>query len=251
LPVPPGRQLRLITNTRRPGLAGARNSGILAGASDLVAFCDDDDTWLPDKLSLQVERLQSAAAEFVSCGTRFHYADRVVARAAQGTVGLSQLARRRYPEMGAPTFLMRRSALDELGLVDEDIPGGYGEDYDLLLRAARRGPIVAVERPLIDVYWHQQSFFTDRWQTIIDGLRYLLGKHQELKADRRGCARILGQIAFAEAALSHRASAFRVSGQALARFPLERRAYLALAVASGLLSPTSLARMANRRGRGI
>ena len=51
--------------------------------------------------------------------------------------------------------------------------------------------------------------------------------------------------------LSHRASAFRVSGQALARFPLERRAYLALAVASGLLSPTSLARMANRRGRGI
>jgi len=249
--VPTGRQLRLIANTRRPGLAGARNSGILAGVSDLVAFCDDDDAWLPDRLSLQVERLEFAAAEFVSCGTRFHYSDRIVPRAAPPTVDLQQLARRRFPELGAPTFLIRRTALDEIGLIDEDIPGSYGEDYDLLLRAARRGPIVAVERPLIDVYWHQQSFFTDRWQTIIDGLRYLLDKHPELSADKRGLARIQGQIAFAEAAMARRSRACRTSTQALRSYPLERRAYIALAVASGIVPAASVARLANRRGRGI
>jgi glycosyltransferase involved in cell wall biosynthesis len=249
--VPGGRTLRLITNTRRPGLAGARNSGIVAGTSDLVAFCDDDDAWLPGKLSLQVERLEATAAEFVSCGTRFHYADRVTERAAPASVDLQQLARRRYPELGAPTFLIRRDALDQIGLIDEDIPGSYGEDYDLLLRAARRGPIVAVEQPLIDVYWHQQSFFADRWQTIADGLRYLLDKHPELRADRRGLARIQGQIAFAEAALARRSLACRSSSQALRNYPLERRAYVALAVASGVVPAVSVARMANRRGRGI
>src|SRR6266568_659803 len=56
--IPAGRRLRLMTNTRRPGLAGARNTGILAGTSDLVAFCDDDDTWRPDKVSLQVDLLE-------------------------------------------------------------------------------------------------------------------------------------------------------------------------------------------------
>jgi len=155
------------------------------------------------------------------------------------------------PGDGAPTFLIRRDVLDIIGLVDEDIPGSYGEDYDLLLRAARRGPIVAVERPLVDVYWHPRSFFADRWQTIVDGLSYLLDKHPELRSDKRGLARIQGQIAFAQAAMSRRSPAFVASRRALANNPLERRAYVALAVAFGAVPAASIARMANRRGRGI
>ncbi len=249
--VPSGRRLMLMANGRRPGLAGARNSGILAGSGDLVAFCDDDDAWLPEKINLQVAMLESAGAEFASCGTRFHYADRIIERPAPPSVELGQLVRRRFPEMGAPTFLIRREILEIIGLVDEDIPGSYGEDYDLLLRAARRMPVVAVERPLIDVYWHPQSFFTDRWQTIVDGLRYLLDKHPELRSDKRGLARIQGQIAFAQAAMARRSPAVLASGRALANNPLERRAYVALAVASGAVPAASIARMANRRGRGI
>ena len=90
--------------------------------------------------------------------------------------------------------------LTSIGLVDEQIPGSYGEDYDWLLRAARRRPIVAVEQPLVEVYWHWQSFFAERWEAIADALAYLLGKHPELRADRQGLARIQGQIAFAQAA---------------------------------------------------
>jgi len=101
------------------------------------------------------------------------------------------------------------------------------------------------------VYWHQQSFFSDRWQTIVDALTYLLDKHPEIRADNRGMARIAGQIAFAEAAMGHRARAVSASARALRKYPLERRSYLALAVACGLVSAASVARMANRRGRGI
>ncbi len=48
-------RVEAIANTREPGLAGARNSGILALDTDLVAFCDDDDQWLPGKLAAQVK----------------------------------------------------------------------------------------------------------------------------------------------------------------------------------------------------
>src|SRR5699024_5193036 len=45
------RPVRVLTNERTPGLTGARNTGILASAGELVAFCDDDDEWVPSKLS--------------------------------------------------------------------------------------------------------------------------------------------------------------------------------------------------------
>lgn len=249
--LPQGRRLRLLTNTRTPGAAGARNTGIVASDGELVAFCDDDDTWHAEKLRLQVERLYAASAGFVSCGTLFHYADRAIARRAPSSVDLQQLTRQRFPELGLPTFVLRRDALDDIGLLDEQIPGSYGEDYDLMLRAARREPIVAVEQPLIDVFWHQQSFFAQRWQTIADALRYLLAKHPELAADPRGMARIEGQTAFALAALAQRSAAFRASLRSLRGNLLERRAYLAMAVAAGVLPAASVVRLANRQGRGI
>jgi glycosyltransferase involved in cell wall biosynthesis len=249
--LPPGRRVRLLTNTRTLGAAGARNTGIIASDGPLVAFCDDDDAWDADKLRLQVELLDVAPLGFISCGTRIHYADRVITRSAPGSVSLQQLVRQRHPELGVPTFLLRRDALTEIGLLDEQVPGSNGEDYDFLLRAARRGPIDAVRQPLVDVFWHQQSYFTQHWQIIADSNEYLLGKHPELAADPRGRARIEGQVAFAHAALAHRAAAWRASFRALRGNPLERRPYLALAVAAGIIPASSIVRLANRRGRGV
>ena len=172
-------------------------------------------------------------------------------RPVPGYVNLPRIIRKRYPEFVFPAFILRQDALADIGLLDEQIPGSYGEDYDFLLRAARRGPIGAVEQPLVNTFWHQQSFFNQHWQIIADGLRYLLDKHPELVADPRGRARIEGQVAFAHAALGHRAAACRASLDALRGNPLERRAYLALAVAAGVIPASSVVRLANRRGRGI
>lgn len=249
--VPAGRQLRVLANIRKPGLAGARNAGIMAAAGTVIAFCDDDDTWRPDKLLRQVRLLNTSAAGFVACGVQICYSDHAVIRLPPALTGFDQLVRDRMTALHPSTFVIRRSALDEIGLVDEQIPGSYGEDYDLLLRAARRAPVRAVTEPLVDVLWHEQSFFAERWRTISDALRYLLVKHPELAADSAGRARIDGQIAFAEAALTQRREACRFIWRALRANPAERRAYLAIAVAAGVIPAASIVRAANRRGRGI
>jgi glycosyltransferase involved in cell wall biosynthesis len=249
--IPAGRQLRVLANTRTPGLAGARNAGITAAVGTVIAFCDDDDTWRPHKLTRQVELLNTSTSDFVACGVQIRYSDRAIVRMPPARTGLDQLVRHRVTALHPSTFVIRRSALDDIGLVDEEIPGSYGEDYDLLLRIAKRSPVLAVQQTLVDVLWHDQSFYAERWQTISDALRYMLTKYPALRADSLGRARIEGQIAFAEAALARRREACRFSWRALRGNPVERRAYLALAVAAGVIPATSIVRAANRRGHGI
>ncbi|GAB7051335.1 glycosyltransferase family 2 protein [Catenuloplanes indicus] len=246
------RVVRVIPNRRRPGLAGARNSGIDAATGDLIAFCDDDDEWLPGKLAAQLPALD-AGADFVCSGIRVTTGESEHERVLHRTrVSLADLLRDRITELHPSTFLIRAAALrDHIGLVDEDIPGSYAEDYEFLLRAARRGPLANVPSPGVLVRWYRRSHFTERWETISEALRWLLERYPEFAGEPAGLARVCGQIAFAEAALGNGRSAARWAGRTLAGNAREPRAYLALAVAGGLLSPDTVVRTLRRRGRGI
>jgi glycosyltransferase involved in cell wall biosynthesis len=253
-PLPAGRRLVLVGNDRTPGLAGARNSGILAATGELVAFCDDDDEWLPEKLARQVARLLATPAAAVSTtGILVRYQDRTTTRLAPTElVTHGQLLRSRLTELHPSTVLARRrQLLDDIGLVDEQIPGSYAEDYEWLLRASRHAPVLAVPEPLAVIHWHQSSFFSDRWRTIIAALTYLVDKHRELQREPSGLARIYGQIAFAHAALGERAKARSWARRTLSLNRRERRAYLALAISLGLISAKTVTRLAHAAGKGI
>ncbi len=150
------RTVRVMANDRTPGLAGSRNTGILAATSTLVAFCDDDDVWLPGKLLAQVDALEAeTGAEFVTTAMTVDYrGERSVRRAGRDRVDHASLIRSRMAMLHSSSFLADRVALvDGIGLVDETLPRSMAEDWDLLLRASARRPIVHVDEPLVDVTW--------------------------------------------------------------------------------------------------
>lgn len=249
----PGRTVRVLANDRTPGLAGARNTGITAAGGDVIAFCDDDDTWVPEKLALQVPVLMADRVVLAVGGIRIRYGDTTRERIPSGgTIEGSDLASSRVTGSHPSTFLIRRDALlGELGLVDEEIPYGYGEDYDLLLRAARIGRIAVVPAVLAVVLWHPGSYFSRRWAAMIDGLGYLVEKHPEIATDRRGRAWVEGQRAFAMAADGRRLAAARTALASLRLNPREPRGPLALLVAARVLSAERVLSTLNARGRGI
>jgi glycosyltransferase involved in cell wall biosynthesis len=252
--LPPNRTVRVLTNARTPGLAGGRNTGIEAATGELVAFCDDDDLWRPTKLRRQTAVLAGDPdLALVGCGIVLRHGDKLIAKPLpMTTVTLDDLLVSRVAEAHPSGFLARRSAiLDTIGLVDEEIPGSYAEDYDWLLRAAKHHPIILVDEPLVEVTWQSGSLFARRWQTIVDALTYLLVKHPELAASSFGRARISGQIAFAHAAMHHRHEARRWARRALRDDRHERRAYLALAASFGLLPINLALRAAHARGKGL
>jgi GT2 family glycosyltransferase len=250
----PARPVMVVTNNRKPGLAGGRNSGILASRGELVAFCDDDDVWLPGKLTAQVAMLKAdPTASIVSCGIRIDYDGTLVDRVLpKTTIQMPDLLRDRLTELHPSTFLMRRSAVvDGFGLVSEQVPGSFGEDYEFLLRASRAGAIRSVPEVGVIVRWHKSSYFMSRWETMSQGLTWLLESYPEFSTLPAGEARVAGQVAFAQAAMGHRASALRWAGRTVRHNPLEPRAYLALAIASGVVKPDAIIRRLHDRGRGI
>lgn len=250
----PRRPVRTLSNTRSPGLAGARNTGVLAARGAYVAFCDDDDLWLPEKLAIQLESLRQApGASMVTCGISIEYEGRRHDRALKRKViHLADLVRDRHAELHPSTFLFRTGTLrDEIGLVNESVPGGFGEDYELLLRAARYAPISNVEVPLVVVRWHPSSFFFRRWQTMAAGLNWLLDHYGEFAEDGRGFARVKAQVAFAEAAMGNRRESLASSWSAWRRHPLEPRIPLALLVNAGLVRSGTVMQGLHRVGRGL
>lgn len=248
------RTVRAVVNERAPGLAGARNTGVLAADHEIVAFCDDDDTWLPGKLGAQVGvLLDDPAAEMVSSGIRVDFEGRSTDRlAGSDAVTFAQLLRSRMAMLHSSTFVLRRAALvDGIGLLDEDLPGAQNEDWDLLLRAARRRPIAVVDRALVRVRWGRTSFYARRWDTKIASLEAMLERHPEIGQDPVGAARVAGQLAFAQACAGRRREAARQAGRAVRAHRREWRAGAALLVASGLVSGDRVLETLHRFGRGV
>jgi glycosyltransferase involved in cell wall biosynthesis len=246
----------VLTNARTPGLAGARNTGILAADTSLVAFCDDDDEWTPGKLRAQVATLLAVpGAQLATCAIEVEYEDRLVARlAGRDRIRLPDLTRSRMAMLHSSTFLAWRGALldpHRIGLVAEDAPGSQNEDWDLLLRAARRTPIVHLDQPLVRVRWGRSSYYAYEYATKISSLRWMLARHPELRGCRPGSARVYGQLACWSAASGDRRAAWRWTRRAISHNWREPRAAIALAAMTGAVRVETVLAALHRRGHGI
>lgn len=249
-----GRLVGVHVNDRTPGLAGARNTGILASGGDLVAFCDDDDRWEPAKLTRQVSALLAEQeSEFATTAMVIDYQDRSIVRlAGKDRVYHRELVRSRLAMLHSSSFLARRKALvTGIGLIDETMPRSMAEDWDILLRAARRRPIVHVDEPLVRVQWGPTSYFADQWQTRNEAHIWMLEHHPEIGHDPIGAGLAHGKIAFGHAMLGHPRESLNAARTTLRANPREPRAYLAILVACRLLSGQWIVDQLNKRGHGI
>jgi len=145
----PSRVIRLFHDENR-GVSAARNTGILASRSPLVAFLDSDDYWLPEKLAAQVDFFEDHP-EAVACQTQeiwIRKGRRVNPRKKHlkpsGDIFLPSL---RLCLVSPSAVMVRRSLFEEVGLFDEAFP--VCEDYDLWLRIACKHPIHLLDRDLV------------------------------------------------------------------------------------------------------
>lgn len=249
----PGRTVRVLSNSRKPGLAGNRNSGILKARGDFIAFCDDDDSWLPNKLSEQVSALNgSPNHDFVTTAMSVDFGNRRTDRyAGRSTVSNATLARSRMAMLHSSSFMARRdSLLNDIGLVDETLPQSMAEDRELLLRASRIRPILHVDKPLINVRWGEASYFAQQWKVRNEAELWMVKHYPEIIDSRAGAGLTFGKLAFGYAVQRDGRNTLHWAKKAITANWREPRTYIALAVSIGISWRWITARLSDH-GRGI
>ena len=219
-------RVRHVRHPRGKGPAGARNTGIAQSRGRYVAFLDDDDEFLPQKLERQVRALDAAPPQVGMAYVQAEYVgpdgevQRTLRHTEEGDLFDELLALRLFFGIGS-TAMFRASVFAEIGGFDETL--AQGEDPDFACVLARRYHIACVPRILARLHIGHPRMSTPTRRTLLDRRDHLL-HHQakfraELAARRRTRAAIWRRLAIAELRLRHRRPALRAIARAILTDP--------------------------------
>ena len=145
-------RMRVVALERRGGQAAAMNAAIKEARGRYVAFLDADDVWLPEKMELQLERMETVGDQGwdrTYCGSRILTVDgRSVERKATVEGDLRYDLLSLSIEIGGnSTLVMRKNHLEDLGGFDETFP--RHTDYDMVMRYCGVSGFAAVEEAMV------------------------------------------------------------------------------------------------------
>jgi glycosyltransferase involved in cell wall biosynthesis len=140
------------------GLAGARNVGLKAAASDKIVFLDADDRLLPDAIATGLDRfMQFPDAAFVYGAHRIVAGD-TIRRTYFPVSSHRELVRCNWVGM-IGTVMFDRAMLLEIGGFDESL--GMCEDWDAYLRLSRAHPFASHDHVVADYVKHEGNASND------------------------------------------------------------------------------------------
>lgn len=180
-------------------LCRVRNAAFAAAQGDLIAFLDDDDTWLPDKLTWQRRLLMEQPQAPLVCGQvrRFGDATGVWPRKLPRHFNFSRLLRGNQVAVG--TVLARRAALPERDPFDESLP--QVAEFALWLALARHADLACQGRVLARYRVHAQGMSrartleSDQLEILYDRLEQAGVPASALSPGRRGIWRSRARLA--------------------------------------------------------
>jgi len=154
----------------RKGASHARNSGLQEARGEFIAFLDDDDEWLPEKLSRQIHFFESHA-DIELLYTQSYMKDArgiLIGQKPSGKPALSFMELLEGDSIPLLTVLLRRRCLEKVGGFDATLK--TAQDYDLWLRIAKEFPIGFLPEPLAIYHRHGANMSTQplrRYQATI------------------------------------------------------------------------------------
>ncbi|WP_127112612.1 glycosyltransferase family 2 protein [Shimia sediminis] len=136
-----GPKVRLERLEEKGGANVARNRGIEMALGNLIAFLDDDDVWLTNKLELQIAAMGDSY-EACLCTSR------EASGAPRPPKGWQEVREEhlKYRTPCGTSGLLATSEVLKSEKFDPAIP--RGQDWDLFVRLVQRQPIAFVDQPL-------------------------------------------------------------------------------------------------------
>lgn len=160
------KRISLLSSTSNQGVAASRNRGVQEAHGEWIAFLDSDDLWAPDKLTLQLNLINSQKALFVFTGSAF-----IDGAGYESTFILHVPNRISYRELLKQNLISCSSVLiyRELLLSHPMKTGNIHEDFVAWLTILRDMDIIAygIDQPLLIYRFHTNSKSGKKWKAAI------------------------------------------------------------------------------------
>lgn len=179
-------KITYIKQDGNKGACAARNLGIKNAQGEYVAFLDDDDTWEPEKLEMQLARFKDAdeSVAMVYClGDVVDVSTEPPTVSEYYTTGLfkdeiSFHDQLKYDYIGSTSQgLIRKSALVQLGGFDESLPAR--QDYEMWLRISKNYRIYGVKKVLFHYIQHGMEQITNSPKKAWTGYKIVYKKYYD------------------------------------------------------------------------
>lgn len=173
-------RIHYLRMEKNSGACAARNKGIRESSGEYVAFLDDDDEWLPERLEKQLPALADENVGFTYCGVWILNEKTGKKKSSwiqfkQGNV--YKLLLKANFMGGVSNFIIKRSAMEKCGAFREDMPSS--QDYELWIRLSKQYEVSSVRENLTVLHIHEGDSITRSLDRRIAGFRKILDSYYE------------------------------------------------------------------------
>jgi glycosyltransferase involved in cell wall biosynthesis len=178
------RQIKYIRKNANKGPSAARNTAISVSTGKYIAFLDDDDEWVPNKLQRQIELLDRCQPNICGVYSNRLVLDKSTNQLISGNPQADKLRGNLLYQLltGSPihtsTVLLRKKCLDKVGFFDETM--FYMEDRDLWIRLSVKWAFEYIDDPLSIAYVHKQGHLSESLAGQTAGREKLLQRYNKL-----------------------------------------------------------------------
>lgn len=185
--LPESDRIKLIEHEENKGGSAARNTGIENANGKYIAFLDDDDEYLPEKIEKQVRKIRELPKVYglVATEGKTMKDDKEIGPwktdLEDGDVYKELLGRNRILSVSP---LVKKEAFENVGKFDEDLPSC--QDADMWLRAAKEYKVATIHEPLMKYHTGDDERITTDHENRVKGKKAFLKKHEEIKDHPEG-----------------------------------------------------------------
>lgn len=153
-------KVKYIKHTHNKNGSAARNTGAKSSKAEYIAFLDDDDEFLPEKIQSQVTRLEGLSEDWAVCyskryeitgGHKFEPDE-----TREGSLFLEALKRQLPVRMGS-NLLIRKSAFDKVGGFDESFT--RYQDHEIFIKLLHDYRLAYCSTPGLIAYNYTHGVF--------------------------------------------------------------------------------------------